>query len=191
MPFAITQNNSTAFAVDTTGMIREGGGGNVYYEDATTGEFKEIMTGVPEGSPFGGGREKIVDPNFANDLNDYTTYGTTSATGGIATIGATANSGISQSVLTTGESFNVKIVCTAINGVGIVEIADDSGKTIERITAVGTKEFSFTHTDTNPNLILRGLNNALFSVSEFSVKTTRSQTFHYTRLVIFDQQTTF
>ena len=191
MPFAITQNNSTAFAVDTTGMIREGGGGNVYYEDATTGEFKEIMTGVPEGSPFGGGREKIVDPNFTNNLNDYTTYGTTSATGGIATIGATANSGIYQSVLTTGESFNVKIVCTAINGVGIVEIADNTGKTIERITAVGTKEFSFTHTDTNPNLILRGLNNALFSVSEFSVKTTRSQTFHYTRLVIFDQQTTF
>ena len=33
--------------VTHNGMFMEGGGGVIYYEDATTGEIREVMTGVP------------------------------------------------------------------------------------------------------------------------------------------------
>lgn len=47
-PIQLSQNGRTAMCVSADGMFIEGGGGAVYYEDATTGEIKEVMTGVPQ-----------------------------------------------------------------------------------------------------------------------------------------------
>lgn len=43
----VTANGRTAFGIKADGIFREGGGGVVYFEDAT-GEVREVMTGVPE-----------------------------------------------------------------------------------------------------------------------------------------------
>jgi len=37
----------TALAISSTGEILEGGGGVIYYEDATTGKVEHVITGVP------------------------------------------------------------------------------------------------------------------------------------------------
>jgi len=44
----MTTNGRTAFAIKSDGIFREGGGGVIYYEDATTGEVREVITGVPQ-----------------------------------------------------------------------------------------------------------------------------------------------
>ena len=49
-PIEFTQNGKTAMCVTNNGMFMEGGGGVVYYEDTTTGEMKEVMTGIPQTS---------------------------------------------------------------------------------------------------------------------------------------------
>ena len=46
-PIEFTQNGKTAMCVTQNGMFMEGGGGVIYYEDTTTGEIREVMTGVP------------------------------------------------------------------------------------------------------------------------------------------------
>ena len=49
-PIEFTQNGKTAMCVTNNGIFMEGGGGVVYYEDTTTGELKEVMTGIPQTS---------------------------------------------------------------------------------------------------------------------------------------------
>ena len=49
----MTANGTTAFSINSDAIFREGGGGVVYYEDITTGEIKEVMTGVPERLGYG------------------------------------------------------------------------------------------------------------------------------------------
>ena len=49
----MTANGTTAFSINSDAIFREGGGGVVYYEDTTTGEIKEVMTGVPERLGYG------------------------------------------------------------------------------------------------------------------------------------------
>jgi hypothetical protein len=44
----LTANGRTAFGIKSDGIFREGGGGVVYFEDAS-GEIREVMTGVPIG----------------------------------------------------------------------------------------------------------------------------------------------
>ena len=51
----VTANGRTAFGIKSDGIFREGGGGVVYFEDAS-GEIREVMTGVPIG---------ILAPSFA------------------------------------------------------------------------------------------------------------------------------
>jgi hypothetical protein len=51
----LTANGRTAFGIKSDGIFREGGGGVVYFEDAS-GEIREVMTGVPIG---------ILAPSFA------------------------------------------------------------------------------------------------------------------------------
>tara|TARA_R110002096_G_scaffold77192_4_gene181904 strand:- start:847 stop:4332 length:3486 start_codon:yes stop_codon:yes gene_type:complete len=49
----VTANGRTAFGVKSDGIFREGGGGVVYFEDAS-GEIREVMTGVLQGVPYNG-----------------------------------------------------------------------------------------------------------------------------------------
>ena len=73
------------------------------------------------------GAEEIDDGSFANDLDDWSKYGVTSATGGIATIGASANSGIYQGILTEGVRYTVTVNVTSYDGVGTAEFVNNNG----------------------------------------------------------------
>ena len=116
------------------------------------------------------GSELLTNGDFASDLTGWTGYGTTSATGGIATIGASSNSGIHQSVLTQGVTYTVTLNVTSYDGVGTAQFANSNGNNIYTITETGIQTFIFTHSIASANLILRGVSNALFSVSSVSVK---------------------
>ena len=47
-PIQLTTHMGTALAISPSGLMLEGGGGVVYFEDTTTNEIKEVMTGIPE-----------------------------------------------------------------------------------------------------------------------------------------------
>ena len=127
-------------------------------EEVLNGDFSEI------------GSEEVTNGDFANDLDDWTSYGITSATGGIATIGASANSGIFQNTLTNGKSYTVTINVKSYDGVGIAEVANNNGVSIYTITTTGIQTFTFKHNIASGNLLIRGMSNALFSISSVSVK---------------------
>ena len=114
--------------------------------------------------------ELVTNGDFASDLTGWTGYGTRSATGGIATIGASANSGIYQGVLTQGVRYTVTVNVTSYDGVGTAQFINDNGANLYTITAIGIQTFTFIHTISSSNLILRGVSNALFSLSSVSVK---------------------
>ena len=116
------------------------------------------------------GSELVTNGDFASDLTGWTGYGTTSATGGVATIGASANSGIYQDVLTNGLTYSVTINVTSYDGVGNAQVANNNGNVIYTITTTGIQTFTFTHSIASGNLLIRGLSNALFSLSSVSVK---------------------
>jgi len=116
------------------------------------------------------GSELLTNGDFASDLTGWTGYGTTSATGGIATIGASSNSGIYQGVLTQGVTYTVTVNVTSYDGVGTAQFANNNGANLYTITETGIQTFIFTHSIASANLIIRGMSNALFSLSSVSVK---------------------
>ena len=127
------------------------------------------------------GAEEIVDSSFANDLDDWSKYGVTSATGGVATIGASANSGIFQGILTEGVRYTVTVNVISYNGVGTAQFVNANGSNIYTITETGIHTFIFTHNYALSELIIRGLSNALFSLSSVSVKEVTSSDMDVTR----------
>jgi hypothetical protein len=116
------------------------------------------------------GAELLTNGDFASDLTGWTGYGTRSATGGIATIGASANSGIYQGILTEGFTYTVTVNVTSYDGVGTAELTNNNGNNIYTITETGIQTFTFIHTISSSNLIIRGMSNAVFSLSSVSVK---------------------
>ena len=116
------------------------------------------------------GSEEIVNGDFSNGLTNWTTYGNTSVSNGVATIGASGNSGIYQAILNQNKSYKVTINVTAYNGVGQAQIANDNGFVLYTINGLGEQSFIFEHTIPQLNLIIRGLSNALFSIDNVSVK---------------------
>ena len=116
------------------------------------------------------GSELILNGDFSNGFTNWSTYGNTSVSNGVATIGANANSGIYQSILSQNKSYKVTINVTAYNGVGQAQIANDTGFVLYSINGVGEQSFIFKHTIPQLNLIIRGLSNALFSIDNVSVK---------------------
>ena len=116
------------------------------------------------------GAELVTNGDFDSDLTGWTGYGTTSATGGVATIGASANSGILQGILTEGVRYTVTVNVTSYNGVGTAQFVNNNGNNLYTITETGIQTFTFISTIASSNLILRGVSNALFSVSSISVK---------------------
>ena len=127
------------------------------------------------------GAELVTNGDFASDLTGWATYGTTSATGGIATIGASANSGIYQGVLTQGVRYTVTFNVTSYNGVGTAQFVSDDGANLYTITETGVQTFTFTSDIAAPYLYIRGLSNALFSLSSVSVKEYTSADMDVTR----------
>ena len=127
------------------------------------------------------GAELLTNGDFASDLTGWTGYGTRSATGGVATIGASANSGIFQGVLTQGVRYNVTVNVTSYDGVGTAQFVDNNGNNLYTITSTGIQTFTFISAATTSNLIIRGLSNALFSVSSVSVKEYTSADMDVTR----------
>ena len=127
------------------------------------------------------GAEEIVDGGFANDLDDWSKYGVTSATGGIATIGANANSGIYQTILTEGVRYTVTINVTSYDGVGLAQVTNGNGTVLYLITETGIQTFTFISAIASGQLIIRGLSNALFSLSSVSVKEYTSADMDVTR----------
>jgi len=116
------------------------------------------------------GAELLTNGDFASDLTGWTGYGTTSATGGVATIGASANSGIYQGILTEGVRYTVTVNVTSYDGVGNARFVNDNGAYLYNITETGIQTFTFVHDIASSNLIIRGESNALFSLSSVSVK---------------------
>ena len=127
------------------------------------------------------GAEEIDDGSFANDLDDWSKYGVTSATGGIATIGASANSGIYQTILTQGVRYTVTINVVSVNATGTSEVTNGNGNNLYTITETGIQTFTFISAIASGQIILRGLSNALFSVSSVSVKEYTSADMDVTR----------
>lgn len=130
------------------------------------------------------GAELLTNGDFASDLTGWTGYGTTSATGGVATIGASANSGIFQSILTEGVRYTVTVNVTSYDGVGTAQFANNNGINIYTITSIGIQTFTFIHSIANSNLIVRGTSNALFSLSSVSVKELTSADMDVTRATV-------
>jgi hypothetical protein len=127
------------------------------------------------------GAEEVVDSSFANDLDDWSKYGVTSATGGIATIGASANSGIYQTILTEGVRYTVTINVTSYDGVGLAQVTNGNGTVLYLITETGIQTFTFISAIASGQLIIRGMSNALFSLSSVSVKEFTSADMDVTR----------
>lgn len=65
----MTANGKTAFSINSDSIFREGGGGVVYYEDAITGDIKEVMTGIPERTGYGLGIIYFYTRLTINDIN--------------------------------------------------------------------------------------------------------------------------
>jgi hypothetical protein len=127
------------------------------------------------------GAEQVVDGSFANDLDDWSDYGTTSATGGIATIGASSNSGMFQDILTEGVRYTTIINVTSYDGVGNAQVVNNDGTLLYTITTAGIQTFTFIHSIANANILIRGTSNALFSLSSVSVKEYTSADMDFTR----------
>ena len=127
------------------------------------------------------GAEEIVDSSFANDLDDWSKYGVTSATGGIVTIGASANSGIHQTILTEGVRYTVTINVVSVNSTGTSEVTDGNGNNLYTITETGIQTFTFVSVISSETFLIRGMSNALFSLSSVSVKEYTSADMDVTR----------
>ena len=55
------------------------------------------------------GSELVTNGDFSNGLTSWTSYGVTSVSSGVVTIGASANSGIFQGILTQGKKYKATI----------------------------------------------------------------------------------
>ena len=171
LPTTLSQSIISYKDTDGDEEIRNGDFSEIGAENILNGDFSEIgPEEVLNGDFSEEGAEEVTNGDFANDLDDWTSYGITSATGGIATIGANANSGIFQNTLTNGKSYTVTINVTSYDGVGSAQVANNNGSILYTITTTGIQTFTFKHNIASGNLLIRGISNALFSVSSVSVK---------------------
>jgi hypothetical protein len=127
------------------------------------------------------GDELIVNGDFENGSTGWTSYGTVDISNGIATIGASSNSGIFQGVLTQNRLYKVTLDVLSYNSVGNIQIINDTGFVLYSITQTGTHTFYFKHSISNVNIIFRGVSNALFSIDNVSVKEVIDADFDFQR----------
>jgi len=146
---------------------------------------------VSNGSFSQEGVQLVTNGDFANGFTNWVTYGNTSVLNGVATIGASGNSGIYQSILSQNKSYKVTINVTDYNGVGQAQVSNDLGQVLYTITGVGEQTFYFNHSITNLNLIIRGLSNALFSIDNVSVREVGQNWVLGTGITISENQANF
>ena len=65
----MTANGQTAISVKNDGIFREGGGGVIYYEHATTGEILEVMTGIESVALYAQTPTKFYTRVTMNDID--------------------------------------------------------------------------------------------------------------------------
>ena len=138
-----------------------------------------VLNSIKPAIPFG--EELVVNGNFATDYTGWSTYGVTSVSNGIATIGASANSAIYQTILTQGRKYKITINVTSYNGVGTVEVCDNNGDIKYNVTSIGVQSFTFTQTHPTGEILFRGMSNAIFSLSSVSVVEVTDADFDFTR----------
>jgi len=127
------------------------------------------------------GSELVANGDFSNGLTDWSTYGATSVSSGIVTIGASANSGIYQGVLIQGKKYKATINVTSYDGVGNAQVVNDNGFVLHTITTTGLQTFYFEHSISNLNIIIRATQNGVLSISSFSVVEDLSGDFQFSR----------
>jgi len=127
------------------------------------------------------GSEEVTNGDFSNGLTDWSAYGVTSVSSGVVTMGASANSGIFQGVLTQGKKYKATINVVSYNGVGIAQVTDDNGFALHTITTTGLQTFYFEHSISNSNIIIRAIQNGVLSISSFSIVEDLSGDFQFER----------
>ena len=125
--------------------------------------------------------ELVTNGDFSNGLTSWTAYGTTSVSSGVVTIGASANSGIFQGVLTQGKKYKATINVTSYDGVGNAQVINDNGTVLHTITTTGLQTFYFEHSISNVNIIIKATASGVLSISSFSVVEDLSGDFTFTR----------
>ena len=125
--------------------------------------------------------ELLANNNFASGYTSWSTYGVTSVSDGIATIGASASSGIFQTILTQGRKYKVTLNVTSYNGVGTADVSDNNGVIKYSVTSIGVQSFTFTQTHSTGEILFRGRSNAIFSLSSVSVVEITDADFDFTR----------
>jgi len=127
------------------------------------------------------GSELITNGDFSSGSTGWTSYGTVNISNGIATIGASSNSGIFQAILTQNKSYKVTLNVLSYDGVGNAQVTNDNGLVLYSITQTGLQTFNFKHTISSANIIFRGTSNAVFSIDNVSVKEVTDADFDFTR----------
>ncbi len=122
------------------------------------------------------GPELITNGDFSSGSTGWTSYGTVNISNGIATIGASSNSGIFQGILTQNKSYKVTFNVLSYDGVGNAQVINDAGTQLFSITQPGSYTFYFKHSIQQSNIIFRGTANALLSIDNVSVKEVISAT---------------
>jgi len=138
-----------------------------------------VLNSIKPAQSFG--EELITNGNFASGYTGWSTYGVTSVSDGIATIGASANSGIFQTILTQSRKYKITLNVTSYNGVGTVEVCDNNGDIKYSVTSIGVQSFTFTQTHSTGQILFRGRSNAIFSLSSVSVKEVTDADFQFSR----------
>lgn len=123
---------------------------------------KLVMMGG--GSPI----QLFANHNFIDGLTSWTTVGTVTESGGIASLdGSLALASISQAVVENGLKYYSRIDVTNLSGTA--QVVDNDGTVIYNITSVGIQYFTFTHAIASQNLILRVLTGNTVSANSFSI----------------------
>ena len=127
------------------------------------------------------GSEEVTNGDFSNGLANWSTYGVTSVSSGVVTLGASANSGIFQGVLTQGKKYKATINVASYNSVGIAQVTNDNGLALHTITTTGLQTFYFEQSISNSNIIIRAIQNGVLSISSFSIVEDLSGDFQFSR----------
>jgi hypothetical protein len=69
-PIQLAQGGKTAMCVSADGIFMEGGGGVIFFQDPTTGDFREVMTGIPQEYDPITGVQQIFYTRCVKDTDD-------------------------------------------------------------------------------------------------------------------------
>ena len=151
-------DNTISYSIDNV-SVKEVNGNPAIMTNQTASD-------IENGSPYA----QLLQSSDFSSSTGWSNYGTISFGTNLVTIGASSNSGIFQDgILTNGLEYKGTINVTSYDGVGLAQITNGSGGVLYSITETGIQTFTFTHAIASSQLIIRGMSNALFSVSSVSI----------------------